>query len=115
MNANPTPIVVVSTEDLRSIIREAVAEALEGANSTPQKTLITKEELAQILSCSTYTVQRMIKEGMPHVRLGRAQRFDTEACQEWCAKRTRKDPTSNTNNRSVFSEGVRLVHSSRRV
>jgi len=48
--------------------------------STP---LITKHELADSLSVSPRHINNLMGDGLPHLRLGRALRFDRREVVDW--------------------------------
>lgn len=45
--------------------------------------LKTKKECAGILNVCTKTVDRQIKQGMPHLRIGGQIRFDMDEVLKW--------------------------------
>lgn len=47
------------------------------------KELLTSQELAEKLKVHLQTVYLYVKDGMPHIRLGRTLRFDFDAVVEW--------------------------------
>ena len=44
----------------------------------PSPRLIKKEDLAEILRLSTRTIEGLMKQGLPHIKLKRAARFDVD-------------------------------------
>lgn len=79
-------------ELLRTIVREevraAVAEQLATlAPPSEPPTLLDRKGLARALVCSVATVDRMVREGMPHVLLGDSRRFDLPVVKGWLATR----------------------------
>jgi excisionase family DNA binding protein len=54
---------------------------------TPGK-LLTREELAELLNCSTKTIDKFVQEGMPSVTFGlRMRRFDADEALAWARGR----------------------------
>lgn len=52
--------------------------------------LLTKEEIAGYLHLSPRTIESWVSRGrIPHIKLGRAVRFDVKAIQEWLKTKTR--------------------------
>ena len=45
--------------------------------------MLTKKELAEKLSVSVYTVDRLIAKGMPRVKVGSCVRFEYEEVVKW--------------------------------
>lgn len=81
-------VIVVTPDQLRELVRDAVREALasSGAPDAPGR-LLTKSELARELSCSVATIDRMTREGAPFVTVGRTRRYDGAAVRAWLGKR----------------------------
>jgi excisionase family DNA binding protein len=94
----------LTPDELRDLVREAVAEALEGTTRSASR-LATKADLARELACSVATVDRMTSDGMPFVRVGRTRRFDVEACRAWCGSRSQSRPEPEP----TKPAGVRIV------
>lgn len=80
-------VLTLSQDELRAIVREAVAEALAGTTRSASR-LLTKADVARELACSVATVDRMTRDGMPAVTVGRTRRFDAAACRAWLETRT---------------------------
>lgn len=75
-------IVVLDPATLRTLIQAAVSEALAGAAGAPA--LLTREALAERLSCSPGHVDALRRRGLPERRLGAAAvRFELAECLEW--------------------------------
>jgi hypothetical protein len=68
-------------ERLRLIVREEIARA-NGAGPTASET-VSKPELARLLRVSTRQIERFMTQGMPRSTVGRAPRFDYQACRAW--------------------------------
>lgn len=86
-----TPI-VMTPRQVASIVRQAVSEALQSLPATPAaETLLTRVELAERLRCSTATVDRAVRDGMPFCKLADDKRFDFGAVRRWLAERSRGD------------------------
>ena len=45
--------------------------------------MLTKKELAEELKISIPTIDRQLKLGMPHVKIGKAVRFEKEEVIRW--------------------------------
>ena len=82
-------VITVSIDDLRQIVLDSVAEAITGASPKTNR-VVTKEELAEAMSCAGCTIDRMVREGMPFVLVGQSRRFEVDACMQWCANRKTK-------------------------
>lgn len=98
-------IVVLTPEELRKLISEAVTEALAVKKNQPKR-LVKKTELATALSCSAATINRMMDEGLPYVRAGSDCRYDVDACLEWMAAH---DTSSKNERTPSLPHGVRLL------
>lgn len=49
----------------------------------PLPALLNSDELARQLSCSTVHVRKLTAEGMPHLLLGDAKRYELERVLDW--------------------------------
>lgn len=83
-----TRLVVTSPEELREMVRTAVAEALEGrvgplARRPRDAGLLTRAELAEALKCSVSSVDRCVARGMPAVQLLGDRRYRLDAVVAW--------------------------------
>jgi excisionase family DNA binding protein len=45
--------------------------------------MLTKKELAAKLKVHENTIDRRVKEGMPHIKVGKAVRFDIDEVMAW--------------------------------
>jgi excisionase family DNA binding protein len=45
--------------------------------------MLTKEDLCEWLKVSLPTVDRLMKQGMPHLKIGKAVRFEQEDVKKW--------------------------------
>lgn len=45
--------------------------------------MLTKEELAEELKVSIPTIDRQMKIGMPHIKIGKAVRFELDEVVKW--------------------------------
>ncbi len=80
-------------DTIADMVADRVAARIGAAPTpSPGQRLATKSELARELSCSTATVDRMVREGMPFVAVGRTRRFDLADCRAWCEARTERAP-----------------------
>jgi excisionase family DNA binding protein len=62
------------------------AAARENGRAVAEK-LIRADAVAELLDVDRYRVYELAREGnLPHVRLGRAVRFDPVAIREWIAQ-----------------------------
>jgi len=75
-------VLTLSPDELRAIVREALSEAL-GQRPAAASRLLTKADVARELACSVATIDRMTRDGMPAVTVGRTRRFDVAACRAW--------------------------------
>ena len=71
--------VMVTTEELKSIVKCAVAEEL-GAHTA---LLVDKQGLAARLGCSAAHIDNLRKRGLPIIKVGEAIRFDPAAVIDW--------------------------------
>ena len=81
-------LVVVGTDELRSLVRAALIEALaehQSGGAAPE--LLGRTDAARSLSVSTSMIDRLRKEGMPCVWLGDSPRFRIADCVVWLQSR----------------------------
>jgi hypothetical protein len=84
-----TKVVVMSESEFRRIISEEVTRAMDASKqSGGEVQLVSRKQLADSLSCSLVTVRAMVREGMPFVRVGKADRFHVNACIGWIRDRS---------------------------
>lgn len=82
--ANDTaPAFTVTRGELAGLVREAVAEAIDGHPGAPPAALLTREQLGAALGCSPSMVDKLRKQGMPAVWLGASPRFEVQDCLGW--------------------------------
>lgn len=80
--ANDTaPAFTVTVGELQEMVRGAVSEALAERAGGP--VLLDRDALAARLGCGVGLVDKLRREGMPHVRLGDSPRFELERCLEF--------------------------------
>lgn len=89
MMAPRDPLVVLTAEQLRSIVSEAVDTALTKVGAYNDHDVMNLEHVAELLGVSTKTVRKMVTaEGLPTLRkVGKLWRFSRKEVQGWLAKR----------------------------
>ncbi|MBK8996089.1 MAG: helix-turn-helix domain-containing protein [Myxococcales bacterium] len=91
--AAPTMVVQMTVEALRELVREVQAEVLaDHGPAQPAPALLDRAGLARALSVSVSSVDRMIREGCPHVRIGDAPRFSVADVVAWLRARQAGGP-----------------------
>ncbi len=75
-------VVVMAPAELAELVRAAVADALDERDVAPLA-LVDQQGLARALGVSTPTVRRLVREGLPELRVGDAPRYEIEACLGW--------------------------------
>jgi len=83
-------MIVVSEEDLSSLVEKAVKSALGAHGGGPL--LVDKQALAQKLGCSAGHIDNLRKQGLPVVKVGEAVRFEPGAVLDWLRQRQSNDP-----------------------
>lgn len=84
--------VVLSPRQLAAIVRQAVQDAAQSTFSAPApECLLTRQELAARLKCSVATVDRSVRDGCPHVKLGDDRRFRFRDVVRWLEERSKCD------------------------
>jgi excisionase family DNA binding protein len=79
--------VTLTAEQLRGLMREAVVDVLEQEGPTLCPVLLTRQQTAQALGCSLATLQKLVADGCPFVRLGESPRFELARVLEWLRER----------------------------
>lgn len=85
-----TALVVLTPEQLRELVTEAVSAALAEHQPVGSPRLLDRQVLAEMLGCSLPTLDKLRSEGLPEVRVGDAPRFEREAVLEWLRARSKK-------------------------
>ena len=83
---HPSPLVLLTPEQLRKLMVEAVADALAelAPGSAPPSEVMTRAEAAAFLRCSLATLDRLCREeALPFHRLGDCRRFNRGELLEW--------------------------------
>lgn len=84
------PVIVVTQEQLRELVRLAVREELRGAAASTDEYLTTAQ-VAKILKQTTRNVHNLVHEhGLPCSPLGRSWRFKRSDLEAWLASRAKK-------------------------
>ena len=69
---------------LAEVVREVVREELR-ASMPPRE--LSKAAVAAALDCSTATIDRHVRAGMPYQKKGSHRVFDADACRAWLRDR----------------------------
>lgn len=89
-----TMVVTLTAQQLRALVAEAVADAMAELDlGEPAPELVDRRGLAQALSVSLSSVDRLIREGAPLVRVGDAPRFRVADVVAWLQARAAGGPT----------------------
>lgn len=67
--------------------RAAVAEVVAEVVVEPRPALLDRGRFAREVSVSPATVDRLVREGLPFVRVGADRRFDLAECVAWLRAR----------------------------
>ena len=76
---------------LAEVVRGVVREELKAALGPPRP--LSKNELAAALGCSTSTVDRNVRRGMPFAQERGSRVFDLDACRAWLRRTAPHDLT----------------------
>ena len=82
VSAASSSIVVVTRDDLRELLREAVRE---GSKDKSEPEILTLDQVADLLQVTTVSVRKyMLKQNLPAMRLGpREWRFRRSEILKW--------------------------------
>jgi hypothetical protein len=77
-------------DDLRVIVREEIADAIRTHQTPPpdRPALLDRKSVARELGVSIATIDRLVREGMPHVRVGDCKRFELDRVLDWIRRRS---------------------------
>lgn len=45
--------------------------------------IFNKKQMAELLQVSVPTINRLVEKGMPHLKIGKSVRFDTDTALTW--------------------------------
>jgi hypothetical protein len=110
---------------LEALVRtlRAQSSALDAAQastlpppSEAKPLLLNKKQIARALRVSASSIDRLDRDGQPHVRVGTAKRYDLAAVLAWHAERSARIGSTRRSAHSPASEpsGVRLLSRRRR-
>lgn len=83
----PSALALLTPEQIRALVSEAVATALAERQPVASPCLLARQALAEMLGCSLPTVDKLRAEGLPELRVGDAPRFEREAVLGWLRAR----------------------------
>lgn len=78
------PIVMLQADEIRTLVNQAVTEALEAHAGKPA--LLDRTGLARALTCSPSHLDNLRKTGLPTVFLGESPRFVLKDVLAWLAQ-----------------------------
>lgn len=88
MDFGPPSLIVLSEEQLRSIVEEVVRDVVLGS-APRERELLSTNDMAERVGVCADTVRRWVSEGdCPHVRAGRKLRFRAEHVIAWLEERS---------------------------
>jgi hypothetical protein len=101
--------ILALVEELLDALLPAPAEPAppSPALSSPPPPLVDKRELARALAVSVATIDRLDREGQPHVRIGDAKRYDVAAVLAWHRERSARADAPEAG--PIALSGVKLL------
>lgn len=85
-------LVVVPPDELAALITTAVGAALDGTTSSGPLPLMDRVGISRTLHVSVSTVDRLVRQGMPHVMVAEARRFEPGEVLAWLRNRGNNGP-----------------------
>lgn len=82
-----SPLVLVSPDDLRTMLREVVAEVIAEREPPDAPALLDRRAMASMLGVGVDTLDKLRREGLPEIRVGDAPRFHPPDVLEWLKSR----------------------------
>jgi len=85
MKSEPTPIVMMTTDQLRALVREEVSAALASTASRDESDVMSTEQTAKLVGVHENTIPRLVaRDGLPTLRrVGKLRRFSRRAVVAW--------------------------------
>jgi excisionase family DNA binding protein len=82
-------IVVLTAEQLKGVIAEAVESALAKAGARQDHDVLSREQAAELIGVHPHTIPKLVREdGLPTLRrLGKLWRFSRADVMAWLARR----------------------------
>lgn len=87
------PSVTLTIGDLRSLVHDEVAGVIAECEQRSRPVLVTRDGPAEALAVSVSSIDRLIREGCPRVRVGDAPRFSIPDVIAWLKARAAGGPT----------------------
>ncbi len=85
----PEPVVLVTPEQLKALVREAVREDRECQGHAALPEVLTREQAAELLQLHPQVVVRYVHEkGLPGAKIGPEWRFRRTALLQWLDTQT---------------------------
>ncbi len=84
-----SPIVMLTTAQLRELMHETVLRALDEyrQGEQPEKATLSGDELSRRIGVSRSKVHHLRHAGMPALKVGETYRFELKACLAWLRER----------------------------
>ncbi len=84
-----SPIVMLTTAQLRALVTDAVIDALAEfrAGEQPEKATLGGSELAKRIGVSRTKIHHLRHAGMPSLKVGDTYRFELKSCLAWLRER----------------------------
>ncbi|HTV24301.1 MAG TPA: hypothetical protein VMG12_36665 [Polyangiaceae bacterium] len=79
----PVEVVVLTADQLRQIVRDAIVEAFEAQKEDPPAQLLDRSGIARVLGLSTASIDKLRKRGLPSIRVGDVPRFVAVVEEQW--------------------------------
>jgi predicted DNA-binding transcriptional regulator AlpA len=89
-------LVVLTPEQLTTLIREAIAGYLGASATSSQQSssaLLSRAACSNALGISVASLDRICNDGCPFITIGKSRRFDLAAVREWLATREQPEKT----------------------
>jgi hypothetical protein len=114
--ARALAVVVLTAEQLRELVAEAVSHALAAQASRPTSStpaLLSRHELAHALGISAASVGRLTVEGMACVYVGKAPRYSLDEVRAYLDARGQRGTKATKSPARELIPGVRCLSRAR--
>ena len=109
MSARPAMAAALTVDELRTLLRAELEEALAESRLVEAPVLVDRAGLARALHVSVATVGRLARLGMPAVLVGDVPRYEVAEVIAWLRSRRREAPLRSAADQQVAAAAGRRV------
>lgn len=84
----PEDLIVLTPDQLRALVRDAVREGMEARAANDERAeYLTRRQLCALLGCTSASVRNWERQGLPVLYAGASPRYSREAVTAWMESR----------------------------